>query len=380
MYTPGKRFASALAAAALAGTAGLTALAPSSVAATVSTPVHCVPPSIGGSPFDATQNVDIVVTPAKATYAPGEKVTVTWAWKSYQNNPGPVDISAGMIQPFGTIQVTGAQTGTVDVTGPKNSQAAAIGQPIVLPDMTGELTLNAVGDVNLAPGVNRTRPLDNPSLDAVCTPTATPQVSTTLKVEEAAPETATVSASPSTVEPGQATTLSGTKWTPGATATPSLCDGAGANCNPAGFTANTLAIAADGTLSGTVTVAPGTADGAYTVQVSDGTKTAVTGLNVKKTEVPVPVRKITLNKSEVRPWSFVKVTGENFTPNTLVAIIGLNGANPVANFSAAWAGSDGKFCTYILVTSTKVNAISAAEIDASLKFDKVAVTPISVHW
>ncbi|MCF2532910.1 hypothetical protein [Yinghuangia soli] len=380
MVNPSRRIATAVLAMAIAGTAGLTALAPGAVAATVSTPVNCVPPPGGGNAFDTTQNVDIVVTPSKATYAVGEKVTVTWAWKSYQNNPGPIRISAGMLQPFGQVNVAGAQTGVVEVTGGKNPQAAEIGSPIILPDMVGELTLSAAGTVDLAPGINRTRPYDTPSYDAICTPTATPQTSTTLKVEVPAPETATLTATPGTVEPGKATSLAGTKWTPGAAATPSLCDGAGANCSTAAISAHTLAIAADGTLSGTATVAAGTADGAYTVQVTDGTKTATAGLNVKKAEVPIPVRKITLSKNDVRPWTFVKVTGENFTPNTLIAVIGLNGTTPVANFSAAWAGADGKFCTWILVTSTKINSISAAEIDTSFKFDKVALSGISVHW
>ncbi|MGR6997979.1 hypothetical protein ACU686_07510 [Yinghuangia aomiensis] len=139
-------------------------------------------------------------------------------------------------------------------------------------------------------------------------------------------------------------------------------------------------MAADGKLGGSVTVAAGTADGSYTVKVTNGAKSATAPITVKKKEIPVPQRKITLSKTSIRPWSFVKVTGENFTPNTLVAIIGVNGTTPVANFSAAWAGSDGKFCTYILVTSTKVNSITAAEIDTSFKFDKVAIAPITVKW
>jgi hypothetical protein len=380
MRKTSRKLSSAIAAAAILGTAGLTALAPTAGAETVSTLVNCVPPAAGGGPFDTTQNVDIVVTPAKASYAPGEKVTVTWTWKSYQNNPGPIEITPGMVQPFGEITVGGAQTGTVNVVGGKNTQATPIGQPLVLPDMVGELTLNSVGTVELSPGVNRTRPYDAPSLDAVCTPKATPSVSTRLKVEVPAPETATLAASPGTVEPGQAVTLSGTKWTAGATAVPELCDGAGTNCNPAGLAAHNLSIAADGNLSGTATIAAGTANGAYTIKVSDGAKSAIAGVNVKKTEVPIPVRKITLSKDSIRPWTFVKVTGENFTPNTLVAIIGLNGANPVLNFSAAWAGSDGKFSTWILVTSTKVNTITAAEIDTTFKFDKVALAPITVKW
>jgi hypothetical protein len=74
----------------------------------------------------------------------------------------------------------------------------------------------------------------------------------------------------------------------------------------------------------------------------------------------------------------VKVTGENFTPNTAIALAGVEGANPTFNFGVAWTDNNGTFCSYILVTSKKTTGITAVEIDTSFKFDKLGMAAITV--
>lgn len=375
-----RRLAAGLGAGAIMAT-GLMAIAPAASAGTITPTVDCFVEALNKH-FTGPQQIDLAVTPNPAD--PGASVTANVKLGASPAT-SPVPLTGVQVTPSITLQLGGGASGTVTVTGPTTTMDVAQNAPITPPPYAGQLTIpaTAAGDVTFTP-VKLVTTVFIPSYNITqvtpCDITSGGGVAETVTVKTPQPEVPTLSADPGTVEPGGSTALAGVNWAPNTPATAELCDTAGANCNPAGIAANTLAVGADGTLGGNVTVAAGTADGSYTVKVTTGAKSATAPITVKKKEIPVPQRKITLSKTSIRPWTFVKVTGENFTPNTLVAIIGVNGTTPVANFSAAWAGSDGKFCTYILVTSTKVNSITAAEIDTSFKFDKVAIAPITVKW
>lgn len=380
MTSIGRRLAAGLGAGAIAAT-GLIALAPASSAGTINPTVDCYVQALDKH-FVGAQSIDLAVTPNPTD--PGASVTAN-VTLGPSPATSPLALSGVQVTPSIELRLGGGAEGTVTVTGPTTTMDIAQNAPITPPPYSGALTIpaTAAGDVTFTPVKLVTTvfiPAYNLTQVTPCDITSGGGVAETVTVKEPQPEVPTLSADPGTVEPGAATTLAGVNWTPNGTATPELCDAAGANCNAAGISANTLAIGADGRLGGTATIAAGTADGSYTVKVTNGAKSATAPIAVKKKEIPVPQRKITLSKTSIRPWTFVKVTGENFTPNTLVAIIGVNGATPVANFSAAFAGKDGTFTTYILVTSTKVNSITAAEIDLTFKFDKVAIAPITVKW
>lgn len=380
MTSLGRRIAAGLGAGAIAAS-GLLALAPAASAGTITPTVDCFVEALNKH-FEGPQSIELTATPNPAD--PGGSVTANVKLGASPAT-SPVALTGVEITPTIEFTLGGGASGTVSVTGATTTMDVAQNAPITPPPYSGTFTIPATasGEVTLTPTKLVTKvfiPAYNLTQITPCTIVSGGGVVETVTVKAPEPEVPTLSADPGTVEPGAATALAGVNWTPNSPATPELCDAAGANCNAAGIAANTLAVGADGRLGGTATIAAGTADGSYTVKVSQGAKTATAPITVQKKVVPVPQRKITLSKTTVRPWSFVKVTGENFTPNTVIAVIGLNGTQPVANFSAAFTGADGSFTTWILVTSTKVNTITAAEVDLSFKFDKVALAPITVKW
>ncbi|MYW02118.1 hypothetical protein [Streptomyces sp. SID3343] len=359
----------------LAITGLLAAAAPAALAGTVTPNVTCSLPLGQG---DKSGPMSVTVD-GPTTAKPGETVDLKITLgASPATSPAP--LSGIKMTPSIDFDLSGGATGKVTLAGPQTTIDIPANVPIQSPPFSVRFQVPATADgtVELTPTKTTTAtvtPYGN--FETPCTVTSGSGVAAGIAVENS-PETATLSASPGSVEAGKETTLAGTNWTPGATATPSLCAVDGTACNPAGLSANTLSIAAGGALSGTVTVAAGTADGSYSVQVTDGTRTASTPLTVKKVDVPVAQRKVTLSKSTVRPWTFVKVSGENFTPNTLIALAGVQGANPTFNFGVAWTDKHGKFSSWILVTSKKTTGITAVEIDTSFKFDKLGMAGITV--
>lgn len=354
---------------------GFLAAAPVAFAGTATPTVTCSLPLGQG---DKTGPMSVTVD-GPTTAGPGETVDL-----KITLGPSPATSPAALngikMTPSIDFALSGGATGSVTLAGAETTIDIPANTPIQSPPFSVRLQIpaTATGTVDLTPTKTTTAtvtPYGN--FTTPCAVTGGSGVVQSIAVRST-PETATLSASPGTVEAGKETTLAGTNWTKGGTATPSLCAADGTACNPAGISANSLRIGADGVLSGGVTVAPGTADGAYSVQVTDGSRTASTPLTVKKVEVPVPQRKVTLSKSTVRPWTFVKVSGENFTPNTLIALAGVEGANPTLNFGLAWTDRNGRFSSWILVTSKKTTGITAVEIDTSFKFDKLGMAGITV--
>lgn len=258
-------------------------------AATVSYNVHCTPPSVGGSPFDFMAQVDLDISPSKPTYAVGDQVTVTWTWKAAANNPSGVTVNADSVQPFGTVNLSGAQGGTVAMSGPKKNASTPSGQPLWLSNMTGTFTVAKPGTINLSPGSYKNVASQLGTWETPCNTTGTPGVSATLQVDGSI-QPATLGLSRSPVRPGGAPfQLIGANWPAGGgTPVVELCAADGSACDPAKITATGVGVDASGNLTGRASVAATTTEGDYRVRVASG-----------GTAVAVPLRV----RNDAPPWS-----------------------------------------------------------------------------
>ncbi|MFJ4409806.1 hypothetical protein [Streptomyces sp. NPDC088910] len=178
-----RRSASAAVAALLLGGGSVLMTAGAAHAAESDFATRCVPPAASGlGPIDGTTKADIT---APATAKVGDTVTVTWKTvQAASKNPDIIDLPADKVQPSGKVTLGGAQTGTLDVQGPRRNPAIPKNSEMKLSDMTGTLKLTKAGDITLSPGaytINVSYPI---STDTVCTPTAAVPVATTIKVTE----------------------------------------------------------------------------------------------------------------------------------------------------------------------------------------------------
>lgn len=100
----------------------------------------------------------------------------------FKNSPmdSPADIPADSVKPSMEVVLGGADTGSVHVEGPMNSEAIKSGDPIEIPDMTGTYKPGATGESTLSPGVLTIEALGTTT---TCKPDET-QVSLTLTTEE----------------------------------------------------------------------------------------------------------------------------------------------------------------------------------------------------
>ncbi|WP_436791016.1 hypothetical protein [Yinghuangia sp. YIM S10712] len=162
--------------------AGFGTGSPSAGAAVVTNTMQCVPPPLNGPAFTWQPQVELTVAPVKEAYAVGDVVTVTWNWKTPPRNPSSwVFWGENIAQPSGVVRLTGAQTGDVAVTGPKQNPAAWGSAPLHVAAMTGTFTVERDGRIDLAPGAYA---IDSWLIGdaSVCTPTGTPAVSTGITV------------------------------------------------------------------------------------------------------------------------------------------------------------------------------------------------------
>jgi hypothetical protein len=243
--------------------------------------VHCVPPSIGGGPFDFDAQVDLTVDPVKPKYNVGDEVTVTWTWKDAAKNPSSVTVDADAVQPHGTVTVSGAQGGEIAMEGPKKNAKTPGGEKLWLSTMTGKLKITKPGDISLAPGGYTSTASMFGTWDTPCTPGGTPAVGATLKVDGAiVPPSAVFSRI--TARPGASIDVTGANWPSSATA-PSvvLCDQGGNACDPGKASGSTLTVDASGNLKGTVKVAAGTPDALYQVKITSGGASATETVSVR---------------------------------------------------------------------------------------------------
>lgn len=149
--------------------------------------------------------------------------------------------------------------------------------------------------------------------------------------------------------------LSGAHWPIGGTPTAALCDTAGNNCNAASLTNSTLAIGADGTLSGTVTVGGSVAFGSYLVKVTVGGASASAPLTVQQ-------RWITLSPNTGPLGTWTTITGKDYANWAWIKMNGVNAAGQATDdYSYAAADGAGNWLTWMQIKDPDTVAIVAME-------------------
>ncbi|KUL42593.1 peptidase [Streptomyces sp. NRRL F-4489] len=159
----------AAAAATAAGTAVLFT-APAAYAEVVDVNYQCKTP-IGNK--GAVSPIDIKGTPSGGSY----KLVM-----SFQKgvSSSPVELGKGAMNPSALIQLGGAESGTVAVTGPPNDQAIPANTPIKISDLSGTYTPKASGKVTLTASTLTIKALGTTT---TCTPANHPKPSLTLDVK-----------------------------------------------------------------------------------------------------------------------------------------------------------------------------------------------------
>ncbi|MGI5375948.1 LPXTG cell wall anchor domain-containing protein [Streptomyces sp. CA-251387] len=166
-----KRTAALATAAALAGSAVLMA-APAARAEVVDVNYACKTP-IGDK--SAVSPIDIKGVKSGSGY----KITMSWQ-KGVSSSP--VELGKGAMNPSATIKLGGADSGTLNVTGPANQEAIPANTPIKINDLTGTYTPKKTGKVTFTAGVLTIKALGTTT---TCTPTNSPGPSLTLDVTAA---------------------------------------------------------------------------------------------------------------------------------------------------------------------------------------------------
>ncbi|MEV0963352.1 peptidase [Streptomyces sp. NPDC049910] len=165
-----KRTALTLAAvAALAGSVVLTA-APTAGAAVVDVDYRCQTP-IG--PKAAVSPIDIKAVKSGGGY----ELTMSFG-KGVSSSP--VELGKGAMNPSAVIELGGAETGTVPVSGPPNAEAIPPDTPIKINDLTGTYTPAKSGKVTFTAGVLTIKALGTTT---TCTPGNDPKPSLELDVQ-----------------------------------------------------------------------------------------------------------------------------------------------------------------------------------------------------
>ncbi|MCF1599994.1 LPXTG cell wall anchor domain-containing protein [Streptomyces muensis] len=166
-----KRTAALATAAALAGSAVLMA-APAARAEVVDVNYSCKTP-IGDK--SAVSPIDIKGVKSGSGY----KITMSWQ-KGVSSSP--VELGKGAMNPSATIKLGGADSGTMNVTGPANQEAIPANTPIKINDLTGTYTPKKTGKVSFTAGVLTIKALGTTT---TCTPTNSPGPSLSLDVTAA---------------------------------------------------------------------------------------------------------------------------------------------------------------------------------------------------
>ncbi|BBC36457.1 Beta-xylosidase [Streptomyces graminofaciens] len=286
-----RRIAALLGATALAVTAGGTLAAPAGAASAQSTDVdfatHCVPPPIAGLPaIDGTTTANIAVS--DTTPQVGDTVTVTYTVvKPAASNPTDLALPADIMTPTGKVALGGAQTGDVTVAGPKKNDPVPGRGAFPSFSMTGTFTVTQPGTITLSPGDYNIHTSYILELDTPCTVTNPPApVSESVTATEVGqPNTRAIELGSASGAPGDAVTVTGSDFTPGATVT--LAGRAGDT-----QTADTATVTADGSgaFSGSLVVNDRTTTGvvAYEGSAWSAEKGAGPAVYVVVDDTPVP--------------------------------------------------------------------------------------------
>ncbi|MGW1210779.1 LPXTG cell wall anchor domain-containing protein [Streptomyces sp. NPDC002499] len=183
-----KRTAALASVAALAGSAVLLT-APAANAEVVSVNYQCKTP-IGDK--SAVSPIDIKGVESGSGY----KITMSWQ-KGVSSSP--VELGKGAMNPSATIKLGGADSGTMNVTGPANQAAIPANTPIKINDLTGTYTPKATGKVTFAPAILTIKALGTTT---TCTPSNSPGAALTLDVTAAGGSSSTGGTSQSGTDSG----------------------------------------------------------------------------------------------------------------------------------------------------------------------------------
>ncbi|WP_065960344.1 LPXTG cell wall anchor domain-containing protein [Streptomyces sparsogenes] len=155
-------------AAAVAGSAALLS-APAARAATVDVDYKCKTP-IGDK--SAVSPIDIKAVKSGSAY----KLTM-----SFQKgvSSSPVELGKGAMHPSALIRLGGAETGTLQVSGPANDQAIPANTPIKISDLSGTYTPKKTGKVTFTASTLTIKALGTTT---TCTPGNNPGPSLSLDV------------------------------------------------------------------------------------------------------------------------------------------------------------------------------------------------------
>ncbi|MET8447860.1 LPXTG cell wall anchor domain-containing protein [Streptomyces sp. NPDC005209] len=166
-----KRAAALASAAALAGSVVLLA-APAARADVVDVNYQCKTP-IGDK--SAVSPIDIKGVRSGSGY----KITMSWQ-KGVSSSP--VELGKGAMSPSATINLGGADSGTLAVSGPANQAAIPANTPIKINDLSGTYTPKKTGKVTFTAGVLTIKALGTTT---TCTPANNPKPSLSLDVTAA---------------------------------------------------------------------------------------------------------------------------------------------------------------------------------------------------
>lgn len=174
-------------------------------------------------------------------------------------------------------------------------------------------------------------------------------------------EPATLSASPAVSNRNGVVTLTGAHWPGGGAPTAELCNTSGAACNAASLTNSTLAIDANGNLTGTVKVGGSVAFGNYTVKVTAGGVSATTPLTVQQ-------HSISLSPSSGPLGTKTWIHGDDFADWAWIKLYGVNAAGQkTGDYNYAAADGAGNWITWMYINDPATVRIVAEETFNSSK-------------
>jgi len=349
------------------GTAGALVLAPSAHAAPLEWTSQCVNQDLPGMHIDPSQTkVEISVDPVKPTYKVGEVITVHWKWLAYSNVPldTPIvtQVDKDSTLPKGKITLSGGDSREMDVEGERINPETPLGEPLIITDMKGPLLLTKPGATDLTPAryATFTQAFGFDS-ETRCLPTTPPPVGTSIDVEPGEVELPELDAPDEVVYVGSDVALTGSGFAPNAVPKVSLCAASGLECDERKFWKNSLAIDAQGNLTGDATLYPfGIDDGAYVVRVFDGLKEATDPVSIKTFVPGVPT--LVADKSSGPTGTVVHLEGTDWRANYDLTV---GAVDADGNFTETTINApttpDGKFSADYTVGTGDVVAIKAVD-------------------
>ncbi|MFI5762129.1 hypothetical protein ACIA8F_14450 [Streptomyces sp. NPDC051563] len=339
-------------------------LAPTAQAGTIHPTVHCVLPAGQGEP-SGPQDITVDLTPA--TVQPGGKVHA-----KVTLGPGPATSPFKLDDvpstPSIDLVMSGGATGKVTVQGPTVPvDVPAAPAPIVIPPYEGDFFVpaNASGPIQFTPvKMNTATVVFGGNYNTPCEVVSGGGVVATVTAQGGGGAEATVSVPAGPVKPSTSVTLSGAGWTPGATATPTLCDAGGGGCDATKLVGGSLSIDAAGALGGSITLADSwtVPDGSYSVQVSDGTKQAKAPLQVKA-YVPAGPYELRAYPDRAAVGTVITVSGKNYHQDQQLNVVALDADGNTLDDTAVYPNTttDGTFSTEFTISDPAIAFIHTDE-------------------